>query len=128
MKINTLHLTNFRNYEKAIIHFTKNTTILVGGNAQGKTSVLEAICFLAFTKSHRTTKDVYVIKNNAPFAKIQATVDLNVDKGQFDVVISKQGKCCYSSGSVKIEYFRKKRFCPSFSTNFNRICKCSFIL
>jgi DNA replication and repair protein RecF len=92
MKINTLHLTNFRNYEKAIIHFTKNTTILVGGNAQGKTSVLEAICFLAFTKSHRTTKDVYVIKNNAPFAKIQATVDLNVDKGQFDVVISKQGK------------------------------------
>ncbi len=92
MKINKLYLKNFRNYKEETIKFTKNTTILTGNNAQGKTSILEAICFLAFTKSFRVSKDVYVIKNDAPYAKIQASVDLNNNQRQFDVVISKQGK------------------------------------
>lgn len=52
------HLTsrNFRNLEEEDVGFHPRANILVGRNGQGKTNVLEAIYFLATTKSFRTTR------------------------------------------------------------------------
>ncbi|HVT03446.1 MAG TPA: DNA replication and repair protein RecF [Thermoanaerobaculia bacterium] len=45
---------DFRNLEAAEIEFHPSTNLIVGQNGQGKTNLLEAIYFLATTKSFRT--------------------------------------------------------------------------
>ena len=57
MIVKSLELRNFRNYEFLSMDFSKNTNILYGDNAQGKTNLLEAIYTCATTKSHRGSKD-----------------------------------------------------------------------
>lgn len=47
---------NFRNLADSEIELHPNANILVGDNGQGKTNLLEAIYFLATTKSFRTTR------------------------------------------------------------------------
>jgi len=47
---------NFRNLADDPIDFHPATNLIVGRNGQGKTNLLEAIYFLATTKSFRTTK------------------------------------------------------------------------
>lgn len=43
MKINTLQLTNFRNFEKLTLNFKSNFNLIVGINSTGKTAILEAL-------------------------------------------------------------------------------------
>jgi len=53
MIIEKLHLQNFRNYSKKTFEFSKDTNLIVGKNAVGKTNILEAIYFLASGRSFR---------------------------------------------------------------------------
>src|SRR4030042_7194219 len=56
MKLTHLSLTNFRNFTRLDIDMPGGTVMLVGNNAQGKTSLLEAIYFLAtFTSFHASS-------------------------------------------------------------------------
>jgi DNA replication and repair protein RecF len=51
MRIEFLSLTNFRNYARLELDFPGHTVLLQGDNAQGKTNLLEAIYYLATTRS-----------------------------------------------------------------------------
>jgi len=62
VQLTSLSLTDFRVYREARLEFPARTTVIVGDNAQGKTSVLEAVCALARTKSHRTNRDEELIR------------------------------------------------------------------
>ena len=62
MIINSIELSNFRNYENLSMQFHPKTNILYGDNAQGKTNILEAIYVAATTKSHKGSKDKELIK------------------------------------------------------------------
>ena len=62
VQLTALSLDNFRVYAQARVEFGSRTTVIVGDNAQGKTSVLEAICALARTKSQRTNRDDEMIR------------------------------------------------------------------
>ncbi len=62
MIINSIELSNFRNYETLSMQFHPKTNILYGDNAQGKTNILEAIYVAATTKSHKGSKDKELIK------------------------------------------------------------------
>ena len=56
MQLTHLSLTNFRNFTRLDIDLPGGTVMLVGNNAQGKTSLLEAIYFLAtFTSFHASS-------------------------------------------------------------------------
>ncbi|ANK60603.1 DNA replication/repair protein RecF [Loigolactobacillus backii] len=92
MYVDHLILTNYRNYKKVDVHFSKDTNVLLGENAQGKTNLLEAIYVLAMTKSHRTNNEKDFIKWQAEFAKIQGTIQKNNSKLPLELVISKKGK------------------------------------
>ena len=61
MKLKAIELKNFRNYEELKLDFHPNLNIFLGQNAQGKTNILEAIHFLALTRSHRTSHDKELI-------------------------------------------------------------------
>ncbi len=79
MRIEHLSLQNFRNYARLEISLPEGPILLHGANAQGKTSLLEAIYYLATSRSPYTTSDRQLINWNAdqdllPFAKIGAEV------------------------------------------------------
>ncbi|MCP4139680.1 MAG: DNA replication/repair protein RecF [Chloroflexi bacterium] len=57
MHLTHLSLTNFRNFSRLDIDLPKESVLLVGDNAQGKTSVLEAIYFMAAFTSFQTHTD-----------------------------------------------------------------------
>lgn len=54
--INSLSLENFRNFEALQLSFDAPSVIISGANGQGKTSVLEAVFYLANLRSFRTAK------------------------------------------------------------------------
>lgn len=61
MYIKRLSLTNFRNFTRLDIDIPRRSVLLVGDNAQGKTSILEAIYFLAALTSFQTNVDRQMI-------------------------------------------------------------------
>jgi len=62
MYVSALNLTNFRNYERLHFEPASRVNVLFGRNAQGKSAILEAIYLLATSKSHRTWRDLDLIK------------------------------------------------------------------
>jgi DNA replication and repair protein RecF len=70
MFLKRLSLTNFRKFTRLDVDIPQQVVVLVGANAQGKTSVLEAIYFLAAFTSFQTHADrqivnFYEAKNNS---------------------------------------------------------------
>lgn len=62
MIFKSLELINFRNYERQSLRFEQGLNIIVGDNAQGKTNIIEALVVCATGKSHRTSRDVDMVK------------------------------------------------------------------
>jgi DNA replication and repair protein RecF len=65
MYLKHLSLTNFRSFARLDIDLPKRVVLLVGNNAQGKTSVLEAIYFLAAFTSFQTNTDRQLVNLHA---------------------------------------------------------------
>jgi DNA replication and repair protein RecF len=70
MYLKRLSLTNFRKFTRLDVDIPQRVVLLVGANAQGKTSVLEAIYFLAAFTSFQTHADRQIVnfhesKNNS---------------------------------------------------------------
>jgi len=84
VKLTNLHLKNFRNIQKLDINIEKNINIIYGGNAQGKTSILEAIFLLGITKSFRVNDDRAIVNSGNEFYEIRGTFRKN-NKNQFSV-------------------------------------------
>jgi DNA replication and repair protein RecF len=57
---------HFRNLAEAEVEFHPQSNILVGRNGQGKTNLLEAIYFLATTKSFRTSRVASLFRFSEP--------------------------------------------------------------
>ena len=62
MRIESIELLNYRNYENLRMDFSAGTNILYGDNAQGKTNILESIYMGCTTRSHRGSKDRDIIR------------------------------------------------------------------
>src|SRR5215207_9190798 len=61
MFLKRLSLTNFRKFTRLDVDIPRRVVLLVGANAQGKTSILEAIYFLAAFTSFQTHADRQII-------------------------------------------------------------------
>ncbi len=61
MRLTHLSLTNFRNFTRLDLDVPGGTVMLFGNNAQGKTSLLEAIYFLATLTSFHASSDRQLI-------------------------------------------------------------------
>ena len=92
MILTNLQLKNFRNYDNLNLTFNKKINIFIGNNAQGKTNILESIYVLSLTKSHRTNKDLYLIKKDSLFTKVIGTINDNDKNTKYEVLINENGK------------------------------------
>lgn len=63
MQINRLFLKCFRNYLNLDVNFSKKINVFYGKNAQGKSSILEAIYYLSLLSSYRTNTE-YELTNH----------------------------------------------------------------
>ena len=74
MNLSNLKLRDFRNYEDLNLDFAPGVNLIVGNNAQGKTNLLEAICYAGSGKSFRANKTAEMVRFGADFADIEANV------------------------------------------------------
>ncbi len=74
MPLQTLKLRNFRNHKNSSFSFPL-TTVIIGKNTVGKTSILEAIQFLSLGKSFKAERDFDVISEGSDFARVEAKIE-----------------------------------------------------
>jgi len=91
MKINSLKMVNFRNYENFQLEFNDSLNIIYGNNGVGKTNLVEAIYVLSLTKSFRTNNDKNLIRKDELSTKIEGVVETNTTNN-YQVVLNKEGK------------------------------------
>ncbi|QJR80981.1 DNA replication/repair protein RecF [Alteromonas pelagimontana] len=65
MKLDQVQLTNFRNISNATLLPSQQLTVITGKNGSGKSSLLEALFYLGFGRSFRTSKHLSVIRHES---------------------------------------------------------------
>lgn len=92
MRIKTISLKNFRCYSEKKLDFHGQSTVFIGQNAVGKTSLAEAIYVLGMVKSPRITDDKAMIKegNNSFFIE-----------GEFESSTLNKYKICFGYNGEK---------------------------
>ena len=96
MYLRHLSLRNFRNYLRLELTLPPGVTVVQGGNAQGKTNLLEAIVFLATSKSLRAQSDRELIhwlayeQEPIPFAEVAGEVETNGHTTHLRLVLTQQ--------------------------------------
>ncbi len=74
MRVSHLSLSNFRNYGRLELSLQPGSTLLIGNNAQGKTNLLEALYYLATTRSPHAGHDNQLINWDSTLEKAPLTV------------------------------------------------------
>jgi len=73
-RLASLSLRDFRCYEEADVAFPPGVTLIIGANAQGKTSLLEAVAWAATGSSFRGVPDAVLVRAGAAAAIVRAEV------------------------------------------------------
>jgi len=74
MYLKRLRIRNFRNIANEVIEFSKGINIFIGENAQGKSSLLEAIYFLSTGRSFRGSSLSDLIAYNQTYFSVEAEI------------------------------------------------------
>ncbi len=92
MHLRHLSLTNFRNYIRLELDLPLGLTIVQGQNAQGKSNLLEAIVYLATSKSLRAGSESELVSWQVrdepyPFARLAAEIDRGDRIDRIDITL-----------------------------------------
>jgi DNA replication and repair protein RecF len=105
MRIRYLSLTNFRNYARLELTLPSSPLLLHGANAQGKTSLLEAIYLLATGSSPLTALDRQIVKWEAeaeglPYTRVWAEIERGDRVHELEVILEKKP---LANGTVRLQ-------------------------
>jgi DNA replication and repair protein RecF len=89
MQVRRLLLRGFRNYQELDFSVAGHLCLLLGENAQGKTSLLESIYCAATGRSFRTAADEDLIAWNCIEAEIHCLVDKDVGDAEIEIHLSR---------------------------------------
>jgi len=106
MVITHLSLTNFRNYTRLELDLPQGIILLQGDNAQGKTNLLEAIYYLATSRSPQTNSDVEVInwlarRDAMAFARLMVDVKWDGKTHRIELVLTPANNSSSLSGGFR---------------------------
>lgn len=73
MILNHLRLSSFRAHSETRLAFAPKVNLIFGPNGAGKTNVLEAIHYLALSKSFLAPSDMYALRKGAPFFELEGS-------------------------------------------------------
>lgn len=105
MHIRSLSLRHFRTYNRLEIDFPAAPILLIGANAQGKTSLLEAIAYLSAGSSPLTNIDQHIIHWQAieagmPFTHMQTEVVRREGTEHIEIAVQ---KAALSNGNSRLK-------------------------
>jgi DNA replication and repair protein RecF len=92
MFINSLELTNYRNYSSIKLGFSNHLILFLGKNGAGKTNLLESIFFLANGKSHKSAANVDLVRWGEDYSVIRAVAALEGKENLIEHQINADGK------------------------------------
>lgn len=75
MRLKKLQIQNFRNLENTQLTPIKGVNLIIGENASGKTSLLEAIYYLSHVRSFRTQHITDLILRQSPYLQLIANIE-----------------------------------------------------
>lgn len=76
MFLEWLELVDIRSYRQAVLELSPGASVLIGGNAQGKTNLLEAIHYLGIGVTHRASSDAALVRAGSERGVIRAGAKL----------------------------------------------------
>jgi len=93
MRLRSLRLEHFRNYERLDLELRPGPVLFLGENAQGKTNLLEAVFLLAAGRSERSESDADFIAwpvrdEPQPYARVAATAERAAGEVTVELVFS----------------------------------------
>ncbi len=89
MRIDSLSLEGFRNYERQSLIFDSGCNVIYGENAQGKTNLLEAIVYLSCGKSPRAHSDRELIGFDKERAHLLGVVESRERRFKTDITLQR---------------------------------------
>lgn len=102
-----ISLTRFKNYRSRSFDFTKRIICICGNNGTGKTSLLDAIHYLCFTKSYFTRSDSYNVLQGQNGFRIEGNFLLNDKFEKAVCILRESGKKEFSLNDNLYEKFSK---------------------
>ena len=90
MIIQSLELSDFRNYEYLKLEFDEKINIICGENGQGKTNIPEAIVLCGTSHSHRGSKDREMIRFGCSEAHIRSRILKSQRQTDIDLHLRRQ--------------------------------------
>lgn len=88
MFLANVSLFDFRNYAELDLGLERSATVFFGGNAQGKTNLLEAVALTALARSPRTQQAAELVRFGQLAARVTCTVQTDESRNQLDVRVS----------------------------------------
>lgn len=90
MYLQKISLTNFKSYDYDSFEFSPRVNCIVGENGSGKTNLLDAIYFLALTKSSISNQDALSINHEAEFMMVEG--DFQNEKATLITIALQKGQ------------------------------------
>lgn len=114
MYLQHLSLTHFRNYARLEVDLPARVNVFQGDNAQGKTNLLEAVYYLATTRSPLAASDQQLIHWDAeaeviPYARAEATYVRGGRERTLAVTLAREPQSIDESDVVECTSFRAMR-------------------
>jgi DNA replication and repair protein RecF len=88
MRVERLHVRDFRCYDAASVTLGPGLTVIHGPNGAGKTNLLEALYFACTARSCRTTNEREIVRFGAPAARV--VIDGAQDDGSHQLTVGFQ--------------------------------------
>lgn len=96
MRIKSVKLENFRNYDYALVDFCEGISLIAGLNAQGKTNLVESLVISSTTKSPRTSSLQECIKDGKANAFVKVVVERKYGEVTLSYGIDQKGDKTFS--------------------------------
>jgi DNA replication and repair protein RecF len=105
LRLNTISLIQFKNYQNRSIQFTERIVCISGRNGIGKTNLLDAIHYLCFTKSHFTRLDGNNILQGHNGFRLEGEFEIWDKQEKVICILRETGKKEFSINSQLYEKF-----------------------
>ena len=118
MHLRKLNLFCFKNIDEAQLEFENDIVCLLGKNGSGKTSLLDAIHYLSFTRSAINTSDAQNVKIGLNQFMIKGQFEMGMLNSQ-EKMRTKEVMCSFQTGQKKI-LREDGQDCTKFSEHIGR--------
>lgn len=105
LQLKDISLTQFKNYRSRSFEFTDRIVCICGNNGTGKTSLLDAIHYLCFTKSYFIRSDSNSVQQGQNGFRIEGDFFLNGKNEKAVCILRETGKKEFSVNNESYEKF-----------------------